>query len=142
MDLTLNVWRQPGPDAPGKMERYEAPGVDPDHLVDVFSVGGLGQEPDRGLEEFSVPQDRGDILEDDAGLREVLDIADGVAEVVGVGHGRDLAASGRFAQELSSLPRRSAVGREEERRVATPPRKFHLHESSAGTMQRAWRNGC
>jgi succinate dehydrogenase / fumarate reductase iron-sulfur subunit len=30
MDLTLNVWRQPGPDAPGKMERYEAPGIDPD----------------------------------------------------------------------------------------------------------------
>jgi succinate dehydrogenase / fumarate reductase, iron-sulfur subunit len=30
MDLTLNVWRQAGPRAAGRMERYEAKGVSPD----------------------------------------------------------------------------------------------------------------
>ncbi|HEX6104118.1 MAG TPA: succinate dehydrogenase/fumarate reductase iron-sulfur subunit [Gemmatimonadales bacterium] len=30
MKLTLHVWRQPGPDAPGRMVRYEAADVSPD----------------------------------------------------------------------------------------------------------------
>jgi succinate dehydrogenase / fumarate reductase iron-sulfur subunit len=30
MDLVLHVWRQPGPDAEGRMVRYDAPGIDPD----------------------------------------------------------------------------------------------------------------
>jgi succinate dehydrogenase / fumarate reductase iron-sulfur subunit len=30
MDLTLYVWRQAGPDSPGRMERYEAAGINPD----------------------------------------------------------------------------------------------------------------
>ena len=30
MNLTLHVWRQPGPDAPGRMVRYEANDVSPD----------------------------------------------------------------------------------------------------------------
>ncbi len=51
MDLTLNVWRQPGPDAAGTMERYEAPGVDPDmsflEMLDVVNERLIeaGDEP-------------------------------------------------------------------------------------------------
>jgi len=30
MNLTLHVWRQPAPDAPGRMVRYEAPDISPD----------------------------------------------------------------------------------------------------------------
>src|SRR5919202_2268781 len=30
MNLTLFVWRQPGPDAPGRLVRYDAPEVNPD----------------------------------------------------------------------------------------------------------------
>ncbi len=51
MDLTLNVWRQPGPDAAGTMERYDAPGVDPDmsflEMLDVVNERLIesGDEP-------------------------------------------------------------------------------------------------
>ena len=51
MDLTLNVWRQPGPDAAGTMERYEAPGVSPDmsflEMLDVVNerLVESGEEP-------------------------------------------------------------------------------------------------
>ena len=51
MDLTLHVWRQGGPDQPGKMERYEAKGIN-EHssfleMLDVVNEGliGAGQEP-------------------------------------------------------------------------------------------------
>jgi succinate dehydrogenase / fumarate reductase iron-sulfur subunit len=30
MNVTLHVWRQPGPDTPGKMVRYDAPDISPD----------------------------------------------------------------------------------------------------------------
>ena len=30
MDLTLHIWRQPGPDAPGSMKTYDAPGISPE----------------------------------------------------------------------------------------------------------------
>ena len=41
MNLTLYVWRQPGPAAPGRMERYEAADVNPDssflEMLDVLN---------------------------------------------------------------------------------------------------------
>lgn len=51
MNLTLNVWRQAGPDAPGRMERYEARDVSPDmsflEMLDVVNEGLIesGQSP-------------------------------------------------------------------------------------------------
>ena len=51
MDLTLHVWRQGGPDQPGKMERYEAKGIN-EHssfleMLDVVNerLIGKGEEP-------------------------------------------------------------------------------------------------
>ncbi len=51
MKLTLNVWRQSGPNAPGKMVRYEMPNVN-EHMsflemLDVLNEGliGKGEEP-------------------------------------------------------------------------------------------------
>jgi len=51
MDLTLHVWRQPGPQAPGKMVRYEARGIS-EHssfleMLDVVNQGLIekGEEP-------------------------------------------------------------------------------------------------
>jgi succinate dehydrogenase / fumarate reductase iron-sulfur subunit len=41
MHLTLHIWRQPAPDAPGKMVRYDAPDVSPDmsflEMLDVLN---------------------------------------------------------------------------------------------------------
>ena len=51
MHVTLFVWRQPGPDTPGGMQRYEADDVTPDmsflEMLDVVneSLIGKGQEP-------------------------------------------------------------------------------------------------
>lgn len=51
MDLTLYVWRQAGPGAPGKMERYEARGVNEDssflEMLDVVNeeLAARGAEP-------------------------------------------------------------------------------------------------
>jgi succinate dehydrogenase / fumarate reductase iron-sulfur subunit len=51
MKLILHVWRQAGPDAPGKLERYEAPDVSPDmsflEMLDVVNEGLVesGQMP-------------------------------------------------------------------------------------------------
>lgn len=43
MKITLHVWRQAGPNAPGKMERYEAADVSPDmsflEMLDVVNEG-------------------------------------------------------------------------------------------------------
>ncbi len=51
MDLTLHVWRQPGPGAEGKMVRYEARDVSPDmsflEMLDVVNEGLVerGEDP-------------------------------------------------------------------------------------------------
>jgi len=51
VNLTLNVWRQPSADAPGRMERYVARDVSPDmsflEMLDVVNEGLVeaGQEP-------------------------------------------------------------------------------------------------
>lgn len=51
MDLTLHVWRQAGPNAPGRMERHEAKGVSPDisflEMLDLVNENLLkaGKEP-------------------------------------------------------------------------------------------------
>jgi succinate dehydrogenase / fumarate reductase iron-sulfur subunit len=51
MDLVLHVWRQPGPDAEGRMVRYDAPGIDPDmsflEMLDVVNerLQTDGEEP-------------------------------------------------------------------------------------------------
>jgi succinate dehydrogenase / fumarate reductase iron-sulfur subunit len=51
VNLTLNVWRQPSADAPGRMERYVARDVSPDmsflEMLDVVNEGLIeaGQEP-------------------------------------------------------------------------------------------------
>ena len=51
MNLTLFVWRQAGPDAPGRMVRYEAPDVSPDmsflEMLDVVNerLVGRGEVP-------------------------------------------------------------------------------------------------
>jgi succinate dehydrogenase / fumarate reductase iron-sulfur subunit len=51
MKLSLHVWRQAGPDAPGKLERYDAPDVSPDmsflEMLDVVNEGLVesGQPP-------------------------------------------------------------------------------------------------
>ena len=51
MDLVLYVWRQPGPGAPGRMERYEARGVNEDssflEMLDVVNeeLAARGAEP-------------------------------------------------------------------------------------------------
>src|SRR3954470_6940192 len=51
MKLTLYVWRQQGPDATGKMERYDAPDISPDmsflEMLDVVNEGLVerGQMP-------------------------------------------------------------------------------------------------
>ncbi len=51
MDLTLHVWRQKGPDAPGRMEQYAAPGISPDmsflEMLDVVNERLIekGEEP-------------------------------------------------------------------------------------------------
>ncbi|HET7614045.1 MAG TPA: succinate dehydrogenase/fumarate reductase iron-sulfur subunit [Gemmatimonadaceae bacterium] len=43
MNLTLHVWRQPGPDAPGKMVKYDARDINPDmsflEMLDVVNEG-------------------------------------------------------------------------------------------------------
>ncbi|HEX9754921.1 MAG TPA: succinate dehydrogenase/fumarate reductase iron-sulfur subunit [Gemmatimonadales bacterium] len=43
MDLTLRVWRQPGPNLPGRFETYEAKGMSPDmsflEMLDVVNEG-------------------------------------------------------------------------------------------------------
>ena len=51
MNLTLHVWRQPGPGTPGQMVRYEARDISPDmsflEMLDVVNEGLIeqGQEP-------------------------------------------------------------------------------------------------
>jgi succinate dehydrogenase / fumarate reductase iron-sulfur subunit len=51
MDLTLRVWRQPGPDAPGRFVEYDAPGISPDmsflEMLDVVNdrLTLAGDEP-------------------------------------------------------------------------------------------------
>jgi succinate dehydrogenase / fumarate reductase iron-sulfur subunit len=51
MHVTLFVWRQPGPDAPGAMQRYETDDVSPDmsflEMLDVVneSLVGRGEQP-------------------------------------------------------------------------------------------------
>lgn len=51
MDLTLHVWRQTGPDGPGKMVEYQAKDVSPDmsflEMLDVLNEGLVdkGEEP-------------------------------------------------------------------------------------------------
>ena len=51
MDLTLQVWRQNGPEAEGRMETYEAKDISPDmsflEMLDVVNEGliGEGKEP-------------------------------------------------------------------------------------------------
>ena len=44
MDLTLYVWRQKGPDSPGKLEEYQAKDISPDmsflDMLDVVNGGG------------------------------------------------------------------------------------------------------
>ena len=51
MRITLHVWRQPGPNAAGRFERYEAPDVSPEmsflEMLDVVNEGliGEGKEP-------------------------------------------------------------------------------------------------
>ena len=51
MNLTLRVWRQPGPSVPGQLERYEAAGISPDmsflEMLDVVNeqLAVAGQEP-------------------------------------------------------------------------------------------------
>jgi succinate dehydrogenase / fumarate reductase iron-sulfur subunit len=57
MDLTLHVWRQPGPNAPGKMETYEAKGIN-EHcsfleMLDVLN----GQLGERGIEPIAFDHD-------------------------------------------------------------------------------------
>jgi len=48
MKLTLNVWRQTGPDAPGKMVRYDAPNVNADmsflEMLDVLNETLIGKD--------------------------------------------------------------------------------------------------
>ena len=51
MNLTLHIWRQPGPDAPGRMVRYEAGDISPDmsflEMLDVVNerLMETGQAP-------------------------------------------------------------------------------------------------
>src|SRR5690349_8701523 len=51
MNLTLQVWRQAGPDAPGGLKEYKAAGISPDmsflEMLDVVNEGLIesGQEP-------------------------------------------------------------------------------------------------
>ena len=51
MNLTLHVWRQAGPDQPGKMVKYKATDVSPDmsflEMIDVLNEGLVekGEEP-------------------------------------------------------------------------------------------------
>ena len=51
MNLTLRVWRQPGPSVPGRLERYEAADISPDmsflEMLDVVNeqLAVAGQEP-------------------------------------------------------------------------------------------------
>ena len=51
MNLTLHVWRQSGPDTPGKFVTYQAPGVSPDmsflEMLDVLNeqLNAEGEEP-------------------------------------------------------------------------------------------------
>lgn len=51
MNLTLQVWRQPGPDRPGKMVRYAAENISPDmsflEMLDVVNEGLIrrGEDP-------------------------------------------------------------------------------------------------
>ena len=53
MNLTLHVWRQTGPDAPGRMVRYEAHDISPDmsflEMLDVVNERLMeqGDVPDR-----------------------------------------------------------------------------------------------
>ena len=51
MRLTLNIWRQPGPQAPGRLVRYELPDVSPEmsflEMLDVLNerLNEKGEEP-------------------------------------------------------------------------------------------------
>ena len=46
MDLTLHVWRQAGPDAPGRFETYDVPDVSPDmSFLEMLDVSTSGSSP-------------------------------------------------------------------------------------------------
>ncbi|MBI5630925.1 MAG: succinate dehydrogenase/fumarate reductase iron-sulfur subunit [Elusimicrobia bacterium] len=51
MNITLRIWRQAGPDLPGKLVDYQVPGVSPDmsflEMLDVLNerLAGQGQDP-------------------------------------------------------------------------------------------------
>ena len=51
LHLTLKVWRQDGPDTPGRFETYDVPGISPDasflEMLDVVNerLNEAGQEP-------------------------------------------------------------------------------------------------
>ena len=77
----------------------EAPGVDADDLVDFRVAGEFAEEIDGEGEEFWIAENRGDVLEKDAGFGEVGDITDGGRELAGVRHG-DVIAGWR---EISTL---------------------------------------
>ena len=65
----------------------EAPRLDADDLVNVLSCIVIGEGVDERGQSFGVAQQRGDVIEEDAGLGEVGDVADEGLEVGVVGHG-------------------------------------------------------
>lgn len=68
----------------------EAPGIDADDFVDLGATGGVAKQADRVLEEGSVGEDRGDVLEGDPRLREISDVTDGGSKVLSRRHGEAL----------------------------------------------------
>ena len=65
-----------GADAVGdRRAEDEAAALDADDEVDALAAYGVGQRVDRQLEALGVPQQRGDVVEQDARLGEVRDVA-------------------------------------------------------------------
>src|SRR5690554_1069065 len=61
-------------------------GLDTDYLRDAASKKGLGEGFDRLLQKAIIGQHRGDVLELDAGLREVRHISNGAFEFLDINH--------------------------------------------------------
>ncbi len=68
-----------------RRRKDEAAGFDPDHGIDPLAVVAVAQPVDDGLQPLRILQQRGDVIEQDAGLGEIRHLADQTFEMI---HGR------------------------------------------------------